>query len=111
MKMEKIINEGKAIGIRRVYEAGDKYYKQFGEFIWLNKEVTKKDYEDVCNIVVRQVVEYIKDSDKKWDFEGCDFVVKTKKDLEGYPEFPEDKIGTLGAKVAISRIVEEGEKL
>ena len=111
MKMEKIIKDGKMIGIKRVFEAGDKFYEQFGEFIYLTKEPSKKDYENLINIVANQMVEHIKDSDKKWDYEGCEFILKSKQDLEGYPDFPKNSIGTLGAKLIISRIVEEGENL
>ena len=115
MKTEKIIKDGKIIGLKKVFETGDKFPEQFGEFIYLDKEPTAKDYEDLSNKVLQQMFEHIKDSGKVWNFDGLEVVLKSKEEIkEGYPLshlFPEDKIGTLGVKVTISRIVEEGENL
>ena len=115
MKMEKIIKDGKMIGIKKVFEAGDKFPEQFGDFIYLDKEPTAKDYEDLTNKVLQQMFEHIKDSGKVWNFDGFEVVLKSKEEIkEDSPLshfFPEDKIGTLGVKVTISRIVEEGENL
>ena len=115
MKMEKIIRDGKIVGIKKVFEAGDKFPELFGEFIYLDKEPTAKDYEDLTNKVLQQVFKRIKDSGKVWDFDGFEFILKRKEEFENNsplsPVFPADKIGTLGVKLTISHIVEDGENL
>lgn len=110
MKRELIIKDGKAAGIKAVYEAGDKFGKVFGEFVYLDKEPTVEDCERLTNKVLHQVFEYIKDSEKKWDCDGLKVILKSKEVFDS-ESFPADKIGTLGVKVTISRIVEDGEVL
>ena len=127
MKREKIIKDGKIVGLKNVFEAGDKIYEQMGEWIYLEKDATAKDYEDLINKVLQHMLKFIKDSGKVWDLEDSQFVAKTKEDyannlnnlaikptpeevLEFNKQF-EGKIGTLGFKVVLSRIVGEGENL
>lgn len=110
MKPEKIIRDGKFVGLKKVFEPGDTYGEQFGEFVVLDKEPTVEDYENLINIVLQQMFDYIKDSGKVWTCEGLKVILKTKEDfLDGL--LPDNKIGTLGVKVEISRIVEEGETI
>ena len=113
--MEKIIKDGKIVGLRKKFEVGDKYPEQFGEFVYLDKEPTQKDYETLTKTVLQQTFEYIKNSAKVWDCDGFEFIFKRKEEFENnsplFPKFPADKIGTLGAKLTISRIIEEGENL
>lgn len=109
MKMEQIIKDGKIVGIKKVFEPGDKMFEQFGEFILLDKEPTAKDYENLINKVSQQVIGYIQSSGKVWNCENFEVITKKKEDFDY--ELPEGKIGTLGLKVAITRIVEEGENV
>lgn len=109
MKLEQIIKDGKAVGVKRVFEAGDKTFEQIGDFICLDKEATANDYEYLTNKVLQQMLEFIKDSGKVWDYESSEFITKTKEDFSY--ELPDGKNRTLGFKIAISRIVEEGENL
>ena len=44
MKKEKIIKDGKLIGLRGIAEVGDTTYEQIGEFIYLEKEPTLKEW-------------------------------------------------------------------
>lgn len=129
MKMERIIKDGKMVGIRKVFEAGDKFYEQMGDYICLEKEAIKKDYEDLVEKVLQQTFKFIKESGKVWDLEGSQFVAKTREDYENnlkemqsigmkldieeeMKKFESEyKLGTLGFKIVLSRILEEGENL
>ena len=129
MKMEQIVKDGKAVGIKRVFKAGDKAYEQIGDYICLEKKAIKKDYEDLVEKVLQQTFKFIKESGKVWDLEGSQFVAKTREDYENnlkelqsigmkldieeeIKKFEREyKLGTLGFKVVISRIVEEGENV
>ena len=102
------IKDGKCTGIRAVFEVGDKVPEQFGEFIYLGKEPTVRDYKYLTDNVLQQVFDRIKDSGKVWDYDGAEFIMKPKEDFDS-AMFPDDKIGTLGLKMTISRILEKGE--
>ena len=109
-RKEFIRKDGMICGVRLILEPGDKKYEQFGEYVEVKTEPTKEDYEKLFGSVITGILETTSKSSKEWTLESAEIVRKTKEDYgDNYP-FAEDTNGTLGVKVAIYSIFEEGDE-
>ena len=111
MARKEFIREGDmVVGVRLILEAGDKKYQQFGDYVEVKSEPTKEDYNKIFGNVIKDVMEFTSKSNKEWTFESAEIVRKTKDDYGDQYPFSKDTNGTLGVKVAIYTIFEEGDE-